>query len=161
MVFTEGTIIMHKNARGLKREDIVKQNRKREPSTKDYISYIPIKNAVDKLNKWKNQKAKILYLTSRRKPEQIKDIKTVLKKYKFPEGKLLFRRGDEEYKDVPERVTPDILVEDDCESIEGIDEMTITHIKPEIKKKIKSVVVKEFEGIDHLPDNINELLILS
>jgi len=39
--------------------------------------------------------------------------------------------------------------------------MTITHVKTEIKKKIKSVVVKEFEGIDHLPDNVNKLLILS
>ena len=109
----------------------------------------------------KNQKAEILYLTSRRKEKEIKEIKSVLKKYKFPKGKLLFRLEDEEYKDVPKRVTPDILVEDDCESIEGLNEMTITHVKTEIKKKIKSVVVKEFEGIDHLPDNVNKLLILS
>ena len=109
----------------------------------------------------KNQKAEILYLTSRRKEKEIKEIKSVLKKYKFPKGKLLFRLEDEEYKDVPKRVTPDILVEDDCESIEGLNEMTITHVKTEIKKKKKSVVVKEFEGIDHLPDNVNKLLILS
>ena len=35
--------------------------------------------------------------------------------------------------------------------------MTITHISPDIKEKIKSVVIKEFEGIDRLPDNINSL----
>ncbi|MFH1564916.1 MAG: hypothetical protein ABIC82_03640 [bacterium] len=32
--------------------------------------------------------------------------------------------------------------------------MTITNVKPEIKQKIKSICVKEFKGIDHLPDNI-------
>ena len=157
MVFTEGTIIMHASANNNKREEILEQNRRREPSTRDCANYIPVKNAVDKLNKWKSQKAEILYLTSRRKPEQVKDIKSVLKRYKFPEGRLLFRKENEDYKDIPERVTPDILVEDDCESIEGVDEMTITHVRLEIKKKIKSVVVREFEGIDHLPDDVNDL----
>jgi len=33
--------------------------------------------------------------------------------------------------------------------------MTITHVKPEIKKKIKSISVKEFGGIDYLPDEIS------
>ena len=36
--------------------------------------------------------------------------------------------------------------------------MTITFIKPKIKEKIKSVVIKEFGGIDYLPDNLDELL---
>jgi len=57
MVFTEGTIIMHKTAKNRKREEIVEQNRRKEPSVKDYISYIPIKNAVDKMNKWKKPKS--------------------------------------------------------------------------------------------------------
>ncbi|MFH1191885.1 MAG: hypothetical protein V1655_00215 [bacterium] len=52
---------------------------------------------------------------------------------------------------------PNILIGDDCESIGGAGEMTITNLKPEIKKKIKSVVVKEFGGIDYLPDDIYEL----
>ncbi|MBU1868283.1 hypothetical protein KJ608_02360 [Patescibacteria group bacterium] len=52
---------------------------------------------------------------------------------------------------------PDILVEDDCESIGGEQEMTYTHIRPSLKEKIKSAVVKEFNGIDHLPDSIQEL----
>jgi len=50
---------------------------------------------------------------------------------------------------------PDIIIEDDCESIGGKYEMTYTHIKPELKKRIKSIVVEEFGGIDHLPDNIS------
>jgi len=52
---------------------------------------------------------------------------------------------------------PDILIENDCESIGGQKEMTITFVKPRVKQKIKSIVVKEFQGIDHLPDSINSL----
>jgi hypothetical protein len=32
--------------------------------------------------------------------------------------------------------------------------MTYPHLKPELKAKIKSIVVKEFGGIDHPPDDI-------
>ncbi len=55
------------------------------------------------------------------------------------------------------RLPRDILVEDDCRSIGGADEMTITHVRPEIKTKIKSIVVEEFRGIDNLSDNIINL----
>lgn len=46
---------------------------------------------------------------------------------------------------------------DDCESIGGEPEMTYPHIRADLKPKIKSIVVKEFQGIDHLPDSIEEL----
>ena len=36
--------------------------------------------------------------------------------------------------------------------------MTYPHMKETLKTRIKSVVVKEFGGIDHLPDNITDLL---
>jgi hypothetical protein len=49
-------------------------------------------------------------------------------------------------------------VEDDCESIGGEIEMTYSHMRPEIKAKITSIVVKEFGGIDHLPETLPELL---
>lgn len=113
---------------------------------------------LKKLKIWKNQGAEILYLTSRRKPDEIKQIKNVIKKHNFPDGQLLFRRKGEEYKDVAERVMPDILIEDDCESIGGEIEMTYPHIKPKLKAKIKSIIVKEFGGIDNLPDKISDLL---
>lgn len=35
--------------------------------------------------------------------------------------------------------------------------MTITFVKPEIKQKIKSVVIKEFDGIENLPDKLSDL----
>lgn len=137
LIFTEGTILMHKSRWRLR----------------NFATYVPINNAVQKIKSWTKQGVEIIYLTSRRKQKQIQDIQNVLNKYGFPKGKLLFRKEDEEYKDVAERVVPDVLVEDDCESIGGEDELTITHVKPEIKKKIKSILVKEFGGIDHLPSN--------
>ena len=158
LIFTEGTIIMHKNAVGHTREEIIKQVEENEDSVHDYKSYVPIGNAVKKLQNWKNDGAEILYLTSRRKSEEIQQIQNVLKKFKFPDGQLLFRQKDEEYKDVAEKIIPDVLIEDDCESIGGIGEMTITYVKPEIKKKIKSIPIKEFGGIDHLPDKISALM---
>ena len=161
LIFTEGTIIMHKNAVNHTRDEIVKQSKGflffRDKSVHDYKSYIPIGNAVKKLQNWKKDGAEILYLTSRRVPEEIKQIKNVLKKFNFPDGRLLFRLKNEEYKDVAERIIPDVLVEDDCESIGGIKEMTFTNIKPSVKKKIKLIAVKEFGGIDHLPDKISAL----
>lgn len=53
-----------------------------------------------------------------------------------------------------ERILPDILIEDDCESIGGDAEMIYPHLKAEMRGGIISLVVKEFEGIDHLPDNL-------
>lgn len=158
IIFTEGTIIMHKKALGHTRKERVKQVEGNKEYVHDYASYVPIGNAVKKLKTWKNQNAEILYLTSRIKPDEVEEIKKVLKRHDFPEGELLFRQKDEEYKDIAEKIIPEILIEDDCESIGGIDKMTITHVKPEIKKKIKSIQIKEFGGIDYLPDKIEELM---
>jgi len=158
LVFTEGTILMHKNALGLTHEEIIQQIKEKEESVEKYESYVSIGDAAKKLNVWKEDGADIFYLTSRKKRTEIEQIRNVLKRNGFPEGQLLFRKEKEEYKDVAERVIPDVLVEDDCESIGGADEMTITHIKPEIKKKIKSIPVREFGGIDYLPDRISELM---
>ncbi|MBU1119312.1 hypothetical protein KKH43_05515 [Patescibacteria group bacterium] len=157
VIFTEGTIIMHQSALGLDREDILRQIKNEDPSVHDFKNYIPIKNSPDKINAWHDQDAHIIYLTSRKKQNEVQQIKDVLEKYGFPPGKLLQREGKEEYKDVAERIMPDSIIEDDCESIGGVNEMTITHISPKKKVKIKSVPVKEFDGIDHLPDNIIKL----
>ena len=72
---------------------------------------------------------------------------------------MYHRRKNEEYKDVAERAMPNILVEDDCESIGGEVEMTYPHIEPEKKKKIESIPVPEFGGINHLSNSLNELSI--
>lgn len=157
LVFTEGTIITHASAVGLSREEIVRQVREGEVSVSDYASCVPVGGAVTKLQTWKRQGAEIAYLTSRTTPNEVEDIQDVLKRFEFPEGELFFRREGEQYKDVAERIMPDLLIEDDCESIGGEVEMTYPHIKPELKEEIKSIVVREFGGIDHLPDNISNL----
>lgn len=158
MTFLEGTTTMHKSGIGHTREKIVEQALNKVITPVYFADFVPIGDAIKKLTAWKNQGAEILYLTSRKKTEQIEDIKQGLKKYNFPAGQFLFRQGNEEYKDVAERVVPDILIEDDCESLGGMDEWTITHVRPEIKNRIKSIIVKEFGGIDHLPDKISALL---
>ncbi|MFH1315801.1 MAG: hypothetical protein ABIH67_05415 [Candidatus Uhrbacteria bacterium] len=158
LIFIEGTILMHKNAAGHTREEIVKQVVEEEESIRDYGSYIPVGGqSVQKIKAWKDQEAEIIYLTSRRKIEEIQAIQDVLTRNDFPKGDLVYRQGDEEYKNVAERIIPDILIEDDCESIGGVDEMTITHVAPEIRQNIHSIPVKEFGGIGHLPDNIMSL----
>ncbi|KKQ81354.1 MAG: hypothetical protein UT04_C0075G0001, partial [Candidatus Daviesbacteria bacterium GW2011_GWF2_38_7] len=127
-------------------------------SIHDYLNYIPVGNAVQKLTNWANQGATIHYLSSRRIQPEVEAIKSVLKKYNLPNlDNLYYRQQGEDYKDVAARIMPDVLIEDDCESIGGEKEMTYTHIKPEFKNKIKSVVIKEFAGIDSLPDSISDL----
>jgi hypothetical protein len=174
LVFTEGTILTHRRRARLPREEVVRRVKSwssltqveleelrksgAAPGPAYFADSIPIGNAVRKIGAWQNQGATILYLTSRRTPEEVQIIGEVLKKHRFPEGELLYRQADEEYKDVAERVLPDIIVEDDCESIGGEEEMTYPHIKPSVKSRIKSIVVKEFGGIDHLPDDLLSLL---
>ena len=158
LVFLHGTTIMHESAVGHTREEIVKQVKDKEKSVHDYKSYVPVGDAVKKLHNWKKDGTEILYLSSHETMEDVEKDKFVLKKYEFPNGQVIFRQADEQYKNIAERIMPDVLIEDDCESIGGKDEMAITHVKPEIKKKIKSIVVKEFGGIDHLPDKISALI---
>ena len=157
LVFLHGTLLMHQSGNGKSREERVQQSKQREESVLDYANYIPIGGAVAKLNNWINQGAEILYLSSHKSINDVEKDKVVLEKYNFPKGRVLWRQGEEIYANVAEKILPDILIEDDCESIGEEQEMTITHIKPELKAKIKSIVVKEFEGIDHLPDNLDQL----
>ncbi|MCJ7793134.1 MAG: hypothetical protein MUP45_04105 [Candidatus Marinimicrobia bacterium] len=159
LTFTEGTILMPLSALGLSRKERVEQSKRKEKKVYDFANHLPIEKAVKKLQTWKNQGVKIFYLTSRTLTTQIKDISNVLKKYQFPDSQnLLYRQKGEKYKDVAEKMMPNILIEDDCESIGGKKEMTYTYIKPKLKKKIKLIAVKEFGGIDHLPDKLEELL---
>lgn len=156
LIFTEGTILMHKTGLDVSREETVLQVENKFSEVKNYETYVPIGNAVEKIKSWKSQGAEICYLTSRTTEKEINDIQNVLNKFSFPKGELYFRKENEQYKDVAEKVIPDILIEDDCESIGGTPEMTYPHIKDELKSKIKSIPVKEFGGIDHLSDNISE-----
>lgn len=174
LVFTEGTILMHLFAKNISREERVKQSKKFviqkvkrllgfntkviPGSIEDYSNYIPIGNAVEKITNWKQQGAEIFYLTSRRIKSEIDAIQKILQKDHFSDSQnLLFRKTGEDYKDVAERLMPDILIEDDCESIGGKREMTFPNINSKLKEQIKSLITPEFSGIDHLPDSITNL----
>ena len=157
LIFTEGTILMHKGALGLTRDEIIKQLRNHQGNPRDYASYIPVGKAVLKLNNWADAGAEIIYLTSRIKPAEVEAIGNVLNRHGFPRGRRLFRQGKQAYKDIAEVLLPDVLVEDDSESIGGAEQMTITNIDATIKRRIKSIVVQEFGGIDLLPDKIESL----
>ena len=87
----------------------------------------------------------------------MEEIREALERHGFPLGRLEFRLEGEGYGEVAERVAPDVLVEDDCESIGGIERMTISQVRTEIRRGIKSWAVREFGGISHLPDEVNEL----
>ena len=160
LVFLHGTSIMHKNAKGLAREEAIRQVMESDEALHDYASYIPVGNAAKKLRGWKGQGARICYLSSHENAEDVERDKLVLKKYAFPDGQIFYRRNREEYKDVVEgiRPLPCVIVEDDCESIGGKAEMVYPNLSQELKSKIKSIVVKEFGGIDYLPDQISELI---
>jgi hypothetical protein len=158
MVFLHGTAIMHRSALGRSREERVKQVLDRDESLCSFESYVPVENAVQKLQAWKEQDAEIVYLSCHGKVEDVEKDKSVLRTHGFPEGEVLFRQGVERYSDVAERALPDVLIEDDCLSIGGEKEMTYPHLRPEAKAAIKSIVVREFGGIDHLPDRIAALV---
>jgi hypothetical protein len=159
MVFLHGTAIMHRNALGHTRLERVQQVLDQDESIYDFASYVPVDNVVRKLRAWKEQGTEIVYLSSQRRLEDVEKDKQVLEVYGFPEGLVFFRSGGEEYKDVAERALPDVLIEDDCESIGGEKEMTYPNIRPELKAKIKSIVIKEFGGLDHLLDKVAALVV--
>lgn len=164
LVFTEGTLFIGGSVARLSREERIRSLKEKfarqaagEKFEVDYSALVPAGKAVEKLHTWKRQDAEIMYLTSRRDSAEVEVIRSVLRKFAFPEGELFFRSENETYKDVAERVLPDILVEDDCESIGGEVEMTYPHIQPNIKARIRSIVVPEAGGIDHLPDHLADL----
>lgn len=148
---------MHRGGLSYSREAIVKQVEKGESSVHDFSSYVPIGNAVRKLVGWNQQEATLYYLTSRRESTEIAQIQKVLNVHSFPKGQLLYRTADQEYLDIAERLCPDLLIEDDCESIGGAENMVITKVDPAIRANISSIPVKEFGGIDHLPNDLRAL----
>lgn len=148
---------MHCTAIGCSREERVEQVRLREPSVTDYAAYVPVGEAVAKLRQWQRQGARILYLSSHRRPENVAKDALVLERFDFPVGDVLFRREGESYADVARRVMPDALIEDDCESIGGDAEMIYPHLQPKEQAQITGIVVREFAGIDHLPDDLTKL----
>jgi hypothetical protein len=142
MIFLEGTIL----------------GPKRLIDHFSHAKYIPIGNCVVKISRWSNEGARIVYMTYIKKESSAESAKNILVKYGFPGQYLYHRTKGEKYKDIVEAVKPNILIEDNCKSIGVKWQMSITYVDAKIKDKIKSIVVKEFKGIDLLPDNRTELM---
>jgi hypothetical protein len=119
--------------------------------------YVPIKHAINKIAKWSEQGANIIYLTSRSKREEVDEVRMILLNNGFLGSYLYYREKDEEYKDIAEAIIPNILIEDNCRSIGGKRHLTITHVDKSIKSRIRSIVIEEIKGVDHLSDAISEL----
>ena len=153
-VFLHGTTLMHRSAAGCPREERVWQVQQREESVHDFASYVPIGNAVNKLHAWSKQGANMIYISSHRRPEDVALDQAILTASPFPDGPVLFRAPGESYQGVIERALPDLLIEDDCESIGGQAAMISPNLRPDLQAKVTSIIVREFEGIDHLPDDL-------
>jgi hypothetical protein len=157
LVFLQGTVLMHRGAVGLSRDERVRRVRDgTDPSVRDFGSYVPVGNAIEQLRTWREQGAEIYNLSPHRKPENVARDEALLRELGFPPGPVLSRSADETYGAVAARLAPDVIVEDDCESI-GAAEVTYTQIPLETRRKIKSIVVPEFAGLDHLPDRLADL----
>lgn len=140
MIFAEGTILKPSSPMALFQ----------------HKSYIPIGRAPEIIQLWDRQGANIIYCTSRKKGHAL-DMAALLKQFSFPGIYLSVREHKESYRDIVESLQPHILIEDDCRSIGGSWQMCITKVTPEIKTAIRSIVVPEFKGIDHLPSDIASL----
>jgi hypothetical protein len=115
--------------------------------------YVPLGNSVKIVNDLFDQGNEI-YLCSYVRKDRYRFIKSVMDHYKVKYTQILCRDKGEQYSDLVERVIPDILIEDDCASIGGEKEWCITNVREDIKKNIKSFIVEEFKGIDHIEKEI-------
>lgn len=156
-MFLQGTTIMHAAARGSSRSERVRQSKERLPSVRDVGSYVPVGDAPSKLRRWSDQGATILYLSSHRRSEDVALDERVLRGHGFPPGEVLYRRPTEAYADTVVRARPDVLIEDDCESIGGAPQMASTYLEEATRARVRVHVVPEFGGIDHLPDTVTDL----
>jgi len=157
LVFLHGTVLMHAGGVGVSRGERVAQVRAKHPTVGEYAAYVPVGDAVAKLRRWQDAGAVVDYLSSHRNPDGLACDILVLRTHGFPVGRVLARRPGESYGDIAGREAPDILIEDDCESI-GPGQITHPQIPSVARAQIKSIIVPEFGGIDHLPDDPQALL---
>jgi hypothetical protein len=157
LVFLHGTVLMHPGAIGVTRAERVAQVRAGHLTIGDYAAYVPVDGAVAKLHRWQDAGTRIDYLSSHRNPDDVALDAFALRMHGFPAGRVLARQPGENYGDVAGVEAPDVLIEDDCESI-GANEITYPQIPPDVRARITSIVIPEFGGLDHLPDNPQALL---
>jgi len=157
LVFLHGTVLMHAGGVGVTRTERVAQVRAKHPTVREYAAYVPVGEGAAKLRRWQDAGAVVDYLSSHRNPDDVALDALVLRTHGFPAGRVFARRPGETYGDIAGREAPDVLIEDDCESI-GAGQITYPQIPAALQARIKSIIIPEFGGIDHLPDNPQALL---
>jgi hypothetical protein len=157
LVFLHGTAIMHAAADPLNREQRVRQVREREPSVRDYRSYVPTPGAVEKIATWRRHGASVEYFSSHRRPEDVAADQEVLRRHGFPNGTVHTRGPDESYGAAVERLRPDLVIEDDCESIGGAPETIAAQLSETGRQAIRCLALPEFSGLGTLPNDPGEL----
>jgi len=105
----------------------------------------PLKNAIEKMNKWVEQGAEIFYLTSAVKFTEVKAAKDDLKNANFPGDAVQARREGESFAEVILNVKPEILIVP-----ENAVELTAD-------SGIPPIIVKAGNGIELLPDSLDDL----
>jgi hypothetical protein len=152
VIFLQGTTLIESALLGTTREESVRKSRDWARSGGWLGELIPIGESPKKVSAWR-KRSDIYYLTASRKEQNVEKCKLALRKWGFPEGILLHRDNGKTYSDIINPLRPDVIVEDDCESLGGIREMVYPNLPEKVKRSIASVVVREFEGIDHLNDD--------
>jgi hypothetical protein len=158
MVFLHGTSIMHGSAVGVPRTSRVRQVIAKDPAVRDFASYVPTDGAVAKIAAWQRHGAEICYLSSHRTAAAAAIDGAVLAAHGFPAGTLYYRADGESYADVARRWQADVVVEDDCESIGGLAQTAASWLARSAGRPVPCVVVPEFGGLAHLPDDPAVLL---
>lgn len=111
--------------------------------------YKPIGNSVEKVNAWYD-KGNEIYLCSYVRNARLSFVKSIIDFYGMKYTDILCRAKCEKYYEIVERIKPDVLIEDNCQSIGGQKNCCITGVKSDIRKNIKSIIVPEFDGIDNI-----------
>lgn len=135
MIFSEGTILKPKHNNIFSRINI--------------NSYVPIGDAINIIKKWQEIGYEIIYLTSQKGRNAMKFAQH-LDDLGFVGSMVGYREKNQDYGTLIKEEQPDILIEDDCKSVGGEKNMCINQVDENLKKYIKHIKVKEFEGIDNV-----------
>lgn len=133
MIFVEGTILKPKYNNILSRISMT--------------TYIPINNAIETLKKWQEEGYEVIYLTSLKGRRAMK-MAQHLDELGFTGSMVGYRQKNQDYATLIKEELPDILIEDNCLSVGGEQNMCYNLLSDELKKEIKHIVIEEFKGID-------------
>jgi hypothetical protein len=158
MVLLHGTSIMPGSPAAQPRVTRVRQVTSKDPAVLDFGSYVPTEGAVAKLTAWQHRGAQICYLSSHLSAAAAAIDNSVLAAHGFPAGPLYYRAHGESYAEVARRWSADVVVEDDCERIGGQAQTTASALARTPGQAVRCVVVPEFGGLGHLPDDPADLL---